>query len=191
VRGRVHLTNGDSIPLREILAILANNAGHFPGQGFHRGLLLHQEGMLAHGRVTSRLPSPAPSYHCPRAPSELSSLDRCRSKTAARFVQSKRYAYAVRQRRETTAQGQRASHIVRPPSSRFFAKLHTICWLQSSQCHRDASSRALNIIGRRSRTNLTEKSRNAVCLNGISHDDDSPDAASSDAAWIRCPCEIR
>src|ERR1700756_5669297 len=66
-----------SIPLREILAILANNAGHFPGQGFHRGLLLHQEGMLAHGRVTSRLPSPAPSYHCPRAPSELSSLDRC------------------------------------------------------------------------------------------------------------------
>jgi hypothetical protein len=24
------------------VAILANNAGHFPGQGFHRGLLLRQ-----------------------------------------------------------------------------------------------------------------------------------------------------
>jgi hypothetical protein len=27
-----------SIALHEILVILANNAGHFPGQGFHRGL---------------------------------------------------------------------------------------------------------------------------------------------------------
>src|ERR1700747_49281 len=40
-----------SIALHEILAILANNAGHFPGQGFHRGLLLHQEGMLAHAHT--------------------------------------------------------------------------------------------------------------------------------------------
>src|SRR5262249_16453261 len=48
------------------------------------------------------------------------------------------------------------------------------------------------IIGRRScRTNLREKPRNAVCLNGIRHDDDSPDAASSDAAWTSCLCEIR
>jgi hypothetical protein len=42
------------------------------------------------------------------------------------FAQSKMYApnmMALPRRRETRAQGQRAGRIVRPPSSRFFAKL--------------------------------------------------------------------
>jgi hypothetical protein len=147
-----------SIALHEILAILANNAGHFPGQGFHRGLLLHQEGMLAHGRVTSRSPSPALSYRfLPLFPAHLrTNLTRPLPIKVGGACSRRGTFMPVRQRRKTTAQGQRASRIVRPPSSRFFAKLHTICWLQSSQCHRDASSRALNIIGRSSRTNLRE-----------------------------------
>jgi hypothetical protein len=39
-----------------------------------------------------------------------------------------------------------------------------------------------------SHTNLAE-SPNAVCVNSIGHDWDSPNAVSSDAANAKCPCE--
>jgi hypothetical protein len=41
---------------------------------------------------------------------------------------------------------------------------------------------------RRCHTNLAE-SPNAVCLNSLRHDGDSPDPVSSDAAKAKCPCE--
>jgi hypothetical protein len=43
-------------------------------------------------------------------------------------------------------------------AEQLLANLHTICWFQSSQCHRGVSSRALNTIGRtrRCHTNLRE-----------------------------------
>jgi hypothetical protein len=41
---------------------------------------------------------------------------------------------------------------------------------------------------RRCHTNLAE-SPNAVCLNSLGHDGDSPDPVSSDAAKAKCPCE--
>ena len=79
---------------------------------------------------------------------------------ASCFAQSKMYApnmMAVSKHRETSAGATLWAALCDRSTSRFFANLHTICWFQSSQCHRGVPSRALNTIGRRRcRTNLRE-----------------------------------
>src|SRR5262249_18916677 len=81
-----------------------------------------------------------------------------------------------------------------PPHARC-QSIHTIFWFQWGHCHLGALPCALNKDGRRSsqnrrrrHTNVAE-SPNAVCLNSLGHDGDSPNAVSSDAAKAKCPCE--
>ena len=71
-------------------------------------------------------------------------------------------------------------------------------WFRLSQCHCGVLSRTLNTIweeklsiqfGRRGgvTTPTWRRAQNAVCLNGVGHDGDSPNAGSSDAFRVGGP----
>jgi hypothetical protein len=115
-------------------------------------------GSLSFRRMTSSYPLPALSYSCSPRISDQSHSTVARSKMAPCFAQSKMYApnmMAVSKHRETSAGATLRAALCDRSTSRFFANLHTICWFQSSQCHRGVPSRAFNTIGRRRcRTNL-------------------------------------
>ena len=64
--------------------------------------------------------SPALSYRCPRVSPNQAHSTVADQRSAARFVSRRGTRMPVPQRRETTAQSQRAGRIVRPPSSRRF-----------------------------------------------------------------------
>jgi hypothetical protein len=148
--------------------------------------------MLAYTNLTElfKLPSPAHLTAVPRAsPNQAHSTVADQRRRLLRAVEDVRaYMTAVSKHRETSAQGDVAGRI--RPTSRFFANLHTI-WLVpvepvSSWCPISRSQ-----YNWEEEVSLKGEPRNAVCLDGIGHDDDSPNAASSDAARASCPCEIR
>jgi len=126
--------------------------------------------------------------------SKPSSFNCCRSKTAPCFAQSKMYApnmMAVSKHRETSAQGDVAGRIVRPPYLTLLCQSTHNLLVPVEPVSSWCPISRFQYMGGGGSHQLEGEPRNAVCLDGIGHDDDSPNAASSDAARASCPCEIR
>jgi hypothetical protein len=163
-----------------------------PGrEGWFPALLTKDVGLHESDR-TLQTTVTRPSYRCPPRISESSSLDRCRSKTAA-ASRSRRCARlhdgGVKTPRDERAGGRCGPH---PPYLTLLCQsTHNLLvpvepvssWCPISRSQYNWEEEVSH--------QLKGELRNAVCLDGIGHDDDSPNAASSDAARASCPCEIR
>jgi hypothetical protein len=127
--------------------------------------------------------------------SKPSSLNCCRSKTAPCFAQFEdvraQHDGGVKTPRDER-RGDFMGRIVRPPYLTLLCQsTHNLLvpvepvssWCPISRSQYNWEEEVSH--------QLKGEPRNAVCLDGIHHDDDSPNAASSDAARASCPCEIR